>query len=68
MYIVTEEGSTAMWHGHANQLRVRSIILPSTVMSRAGSNSNTTTETAAPPVLRRSTRIRRPRIPWSLSN
>ena len=67
MYTVTEEGSTVMWHRHANQLRVRSVILPSS-SNEAGGNSNTTTEAVAPPVLRRSTRIRRPRIPWSPSN
>ena len=26
MYTVTEEGSTVMWHRHANQLRVRPVI------------------------------------------
>ena len=42
MYTVVVEGSTAMWHRHANQLRVRSVILPSS-SDGAGGNSNTTT-------------------------
>ena len=67
MYTVTAEGSTTMWHRHANQLRVRSVILPSS-NNEARGNSDTTTEAPAPFTLRRSTRIRRPRIPWSPSN
>ena len=67
MYEVTEEGSTVMWRCHANQLRVRSVILPDS--SNNNSNSSTSaTNTAKPPAsptLRRSTRIRRPRISWS---
>ena len=43
MYTVTAEGSTAMWHRHANQLRVRSVILPSS-NDEASSNSNTMTK------------------------
>ena len=70
MYKVAIEGSTVMWRRHANQLKVRSVILPDS--SNNNSNSSTsTTNTAEPPaplMLRRSTRIRRPRIPWSPSN
>jgi len=68
MHTVTAEGSTAMWHHHANQLRIRSVILPTIASSNeASSNSDATTEAPAPLTLRRSTRIRRPRIPWSPS-
>ena len=67
MCTVTAESSTAMWHRHANQLRVRSVIL-SLSSNEASSNLDTTTEVQPPLTLRRSTRIQRPRIPWSPSN
>ena len=66
MYQVAVEGSTMIWHQHANQLRVRAMMLPDS--NNNNSSSASTTNTAEPPILQRSTRIRKPRIPWSPSN
>ena len=66
MYKVTVEGSTAWWCRHANQLRVRSAILP-TFNSSNDTNVNSP-EAPPPPTLRRSTRIHKQKIPWSPSN
>ena len=67
-YEVTVEGSRAIWHRHANQLRDRAVITPSTT-NNTDTNSTTTStnspRTSIPQALRHSTRIRWPRIPWS---
>ena len=67
MYKVTVEGSTTLWRRHANQLRVRSVILP-TSNSSNHTNVNSPEAPPPPPTLRRSARIRKQRIPWSPSN
>ena len=67
MYKVTVEGSTTLWRRHANQLRVRSVILP-TSNSSNDTNVNSPEAPPPPPTLRRSARIRKQRIPWSPSN
>ena len=75
MYKVTVQGKTVVWNRHANQLRIRSVTLP---MPNTSDNSNSDS-TSSPdpqnsqhesptPTLRRSSRIRKPRIPWSPSN
>ena len=73
MYKVSVEGSNVIWNRHANQLKVRAVILP-TSSNSTNSNSSTNTDNSTPapvpvpPTLRRSTRIRRPRKPWSPSS
>ena len=73
MYKVSVEGSNVIWNRHANQLKVRAVILP-TSSNSTNSNSSTDTDNSTPvpmpvpPTLRRSTRIRRPRKPWSPSS
>ena len=74
MYKVLMEGSEVIWNHHANQLRVRAVILPTS--NSADSNTDTDTDRGshlealvpAPPTLRRLTRIRRPRRSWSPSS
>ena len=73
MYKVTLEGK-AIWNRHANQLRIQSAVtlpMPSTSDS-SDSNPTPATESqnsqeSAPPVLHQSSRIHKPRIPWSPS-
>ena len=55
MYQVAVEGSTMIWHRHANQLRVRAVMLPDS--NDDNSSSASTTNTAKPLILRRSTKI-----------
>ena len=72
MYNVTLEGKTVVWNRHADQLRIRSVALPTPNFSD-NSNSDSTSfpisqnnQSESPtPTLRRSSRIRKPRIPWS---
>ena len=72
MYKVLMEGGEVIWNCHTNQLRIRAVILPTS----NSTNSNTVQIWTAiqkhhavpvplPRTLRRSTRIRRPRKPWS---
>ena len=68
MHKVSVEGSNVIWNDHANQLKVRAVILP-TSSNSTDSNSSTNTDNSTeapvpmpvPPTLRCSTRIRRPR-------
>ena len=75
MYKVTVQSKTVVWNHHANQLRIRSVTL---LMPNTSDNSNSDS-TSSPdpqksqhesptPTLHRSSRIRKPRIPWSPSN
>ena len=74
MYKVSMEGSEMIWNRHANQLRVRAVILPTS--NSADSNTDADTDRSSrpeapvpvPPTLRSSTRIRRPRRPRSPSS
>ena len=74
MYKVTLEGKAIVRNRHANQSCIRSAVtlpMPSTSDS-SDSNLTPATESqnsqeSAPPVLRRSSRIRKSRIPWSPS-
>ena len=71
MYKVLIDGQTAVHCRHPNQLRTRLVILPSNDNSTTTGTSNQTSPTQNsgnqnhPPVLRRSTRIRMVRRPWS---
>ena len=68
MYKVSVEGSDRIWNRHANQLRVRAVVLPDSADSNISTNADTLEATVpgpVPPTLRRSTRIRRPRRLWS---
>ena len=66
MYKVSVEGSNVIWSHHANQLKVKAIILPTSNSTNSNSSTNTDNSTEAPvpvpvpPTLRRLTRIRRP--------
>ena len=64
MYEVEIDGKNVIWRRHANQLRTRFASLPMTDTS----NVTTTDQNQAPPesrVLRRSTRVRKPRVVWT---
>ena len=68
MYKVSVEGSDRIWNRHANQLRVRAVVLPDSADSSISTNADTLEAPVpgpVPPTLRRSTRIRRPRRLWS---
>ena len=64
MYEVEIDGKNVIWRRHANQLRTRFASLPMTDTSSA----TTADQNQAPPeprVLRRSTRVRKPRVVWT---
>ena len=70
MYEVSIDGKDVVWRRHANQLRTRFVSLPLTdTPSTTNTNQgNVTDQNQVPPesrVLRRSTRIRRPRVVWT---
>jgi len=76
MHKVVLEGKTIVWNRHANQLCIQSVILP--ILNTGNnskndstrdlvSNSQNSQSESSPPMLRRSSRICKPRIPWSSS-
>ena len=68
MYKVSVEGSDRIWNRHANQLRVRAVVIPDSADSSISANADTLEAPVpgpVPPTLRRSTRIRRPRRLWN---
>ena len=74
MYKVTLEGKAVVWNRHGNQLHIRSAVtLPMPSTSDSSNNNpipateSQNSQESAPPVLHRSLRIRKPRIPWSPS-
>ena len=71
MYEVRVDGKDLIWRRHANQLRTKFAALPlaDTPMPTVERNEAVTDQSQVPlnleaRVLRRSTRVRKPRVPW----
>ena len=64
MYKVSVEGSSLIWNCHANQLKVRAVILPTSNSTDSNFHTDNSSEAPVPgpvpPTLRRSTRLRNP--------
>jgi len=58
---------SSTWRRHANQLRIRIEWIPESDGNQVQETPQETAQPSTPP-LRRSTRVRRPRQPWSPSN
>ena len=64
MYEVEIDGKNVMWRRHANQLRTRFGSLPMTDTSSA-TTADQNQAPSEPRVLRRSTRVCKPRVVWT---
>ena len=67
LYEVSIKDQNTSWRRHANQLRTRIEWVPETNSEPTPTVTESPTETVVTPPLRRSTRVRRQRRPWSPS-